>query len=635
MAKVVKIDSNVTGLRYAEEQSLKVLPSVPVWNVLEPNSYAEFGGSVTTVARNPINDSRQRKKGVVTDLDASGGFDTDITQTNLQDLLQGFMFADVRAKPSALITGVAATPATFAINVLTLTGPAGNGETVTIGAVVYTLVTALSVGPTVPYEVLLGADEVETVANLVAAINGAAGEGALYSDGTLPHPLVTAAVTDPAEMTITAIAAGVAGNGIACSETLADGSWAQVETDGGADAFSEYLLDDTSDFEVGMLILGAGFNEALNNGLHRIVSIDTDAALVVEPALVTEALPPMDANVEVVGFQFDTSDLSVDVSGSLPRILSQSGDLRDFGLIPGEWVFVGGDAAATAFDEPENNGFKRVRSVDEQEIVIDKSSIAMVADVGLAKTIQIFFGRALKNEKGTLIKRRTYQLERTLGAPDDAQPTQVQAEYLVGAVPNELVFNVPTADKATASLSFVATDAEQRAASEGLKSGDRPVLRDADAFNTSSDVRRIKMSRVVPGDEAPEPLFAFVTDMTVTINNNVTPNKAVGVLGAFDATAGTFEISGSLTVYFSDVEAVRAVRENADITLDFAVTKANAGFVVDLPLVSLGDGRPNVEQDAAITLPLTLDAATAAKIDTELDHTLMIMFFNYLPNAAG
>ena len=87
-----KIDSNVTGLRYAEEASLRNLPSAPVWNPLEPNTYADFGGETTKTARNPISSDRQRKKGVPTDQDASGGFNTDLTQENLTDIFQGILF---------------------------------------------------------------------------------------------------------------------------------------------------------------------------------------------------------------------------------------------------------------------------------------------------------------------------------------------------------------------------------------------------------------------------------------------------------------------------------------------------------------------------------------------------------------
>jgi hypothetical protein len=63
MASVNKIDSNVTGLRYAEEATIGNLPaSGVIWNELEPNEYGDFGGEYSLVARNPINAGRQRQK---------------------------------------------------------------------------------------------------------------------------------------------------------------------------------------------------------------------------------------------------------------------------------------------------------------------------------------------------------------------------------------------------------------------------------------------------------------------------------------------------------------------------------------------------------------------------------------------
>jgi len=106
------------------------------------------------------------------------------------------------------------------------------------------------------------------------------------------------------------------------------------------------------------------------------------------------------------------------------------------------------------------------------------------------------------------------------------------------------------------------------------------------------------------------------------------------VLGAFEVTAGTFEVGGSITAYFGDVASIAAVRNNSDITLDQILVKGNSGIAIDLPLLSLGGGLPNVEQDQPVTIPLELNAATAAKITSTLNHTMLMVFFDYLPNAA-
>ena len=89
-----------------------------------------------------------------------------------------------------------------------------------------------------------------------------------------------------------------------------------------------------------------------------------------------------------------------------------------------------------------------------------------------------------------------------------------------------------------------------------------------------------------------------------------------------------------MEAYFADITAVSSIRNNDDITLDFAMVKGaaglKAGVLVDVPLITLGDGRLEVEQDEAITLPLEIPAGA----DVLFNHTLLMTFFDHLPDRA-
>jgi len=504
---VNKIDSNVTGLAYAEEATLKVLPGVDgadaIWRGLEPNSYSDLGGEITNVARNPINASRQRQKGTVTDLDASGGFNTDYTQSNLQRLLQGFFFATAREKPS--------------------TEP-------------------------------LNASKV-----VVTAINGANG--------------FTAA----------------AGLGV---------------------------------FKVGHLVLATAFGIAANNGLAQVSAV-ASGLVTVTKVLAAEAAPPAAAKFEAVGFQFPATDVSLVASATGVKMVSAATNLTTLGLTPGEWIFIGGDSAGTSFAS-NDPGYGRIKSISATEIAFSETTFVATSEPGTGKTLRIFFGVVLRNEKDpSLIVRRSYQIERQLGEDDDG----TQAEYLLGAIPNEFTLNIPQADKLNADLTFVAMDNEFVTGAEGIKDGARIAIPGESAYNTSSDIYRLRMNIVDPLEINNASLFGYVTEMTLAINNNVSPSKAVAVLGAFDATAGDFEVSGSVTAYFTTVQAVRAVRNNADVSLNIIAAHDNAGVAFDVPLLGLGGGRLNVEKDAAIMLPLE-----AAGAENALGYTMLATFFPYLPN---
>jgi hypothetical protein len=503
-----KIDSNITALHIAEEECLKTLPGSPVWYEQEPNSYSDFGGEITNVARNPIDPSRQRKKGTVTDLDASGGFNSDFTQSNMQRMLQGFFFADAREKPS-----------------------------------------------TAPF------------------------------------------------------------NGTAVTITNVDGTSEEYDAASGLDAFSP-----------GELVFASGFTVATNNGLKRVTGAVSTALSVAEN--VENETPSADAKIEACGFQFAADDIDLVKAANSITLTSTIADFTTLNLNVGEWIFIGGDGASFQFANIENGpGYGRISSISANALVLDETTFDGSNETSSGGiTLQIFFGKVIRNEKAPAnIKRRSYNIERQLG--EDANG--VQSEYLEGAIPNELTLNVPQADKLNADLTFTAMDNTQRDGTTGIKAGARVGSTAEEAYNTSSDVFRIKLSVVDPNTLNPTNLFGFVSETTISINNNVTPTKAIGVLGAFDATAGDFTVSGSINAFFSDVSAVAAVRNNSDVALSAIFARDNAGFIFDMPLISLGGGRVNVEKDAPIEIPVETNAAEGPN-----GYTLLSCFMPYLPDAA-
>jgi hypothetical protein len=518
MVAVSKIDSNITGLVYAKEAEIGYLPGengnpgTPVWYRLNPNSYSDFGGEVVTATPSPINDSRQRRKGVLTDINASGGINHNLSFTSLTDLMQGVMFAAIRKKANVLVSAI----------------------------------------------------DLDTV-----------------------NPDL-------------------------------------------------YDVAATAGFMVGGLIKGHNFLTVANNALNVVTVVATDVSIAVADGQLVAETPPATAYIQLVGFQFVDADAEIDATGSLPVLVSNGTlvDFTTFGLVPGQWIFLGGDATINDWTNAANTGFKRIRGVTATEITFDKSDSAMVSEVAASgKFIRMFFGDVLRNESGVDISRSSYQIERSLGQPDTGS-SATQSELLKGAVPNELTINIPQAELANVDIAFMAIDDEKRTSVQGLKQTSVLSFPVSSEYNTSSDISRLRMGIVSDVNEAQDALFAYVTEATISITNNITPNKAVGTLGSFDLSAGTFQVSGNVTAYFATVEATSAVRNNSDVTFDISFVKDNTAMIFDLPLVSLGDGRLSVELDQPITLPLVTEAASGEDIDPNLDHTLLITYFSYVPNIA-
>lgn len=540
MAEVQKVSGSITGLRLCKEATRGTIPATvgsQEWFEMEPNSYADFGGELVLLSRSPINPSRQRKKGVVTDLNAAGGFNQDVTFWNMRDVWESLFFAKRHSLHEVKEPTIAVS---------------SNTSTVTLAS------HGIVVG-----DIVLGEDFVGAEAN-----NG--------------EKLVTAAATN--------------------TFTYA----------GGATVSSK--------------IVGSQFRRIGHNwdGSGRLAIAAT--------------------------------------SGSLPELVKSVGaDLNSFGLRKGDWVYLNG------FTAKENNGFCRIaEDPTATKLIFDKTGGGTTSSLGTAggttemKTEaaaadrNIYFGDAIKNVSALTDQflSQSWTVERTLGKSVTDTGAATQSEELIGAFFNEFNMQIPQADKVAADVTLVASkhqvfNGKNAAGSQSRPNGARSLRsgvktpkkpKTAPAFNTSLDVARMKMAIVRPTQDgranraAPTPLFGYITEMNLNINNNMTPDKAVGVLGAFDVSAGEFQVGGSITAYFSTVDAIEAITENEDVTLDVILGVKAQGvdrvMLWDMPLIALGNGRLNVTQGEAITIPLENSAAEYEPFG----HTFLLMEFPFLPS---
>ncbi len=135
---------------------------------------------------------------------------------------------DAARKLTLATWGVAGAAAT---GTLTFTGVGTANDTITIGGRVYTLVSALTAAD----QVLIGGSVTASAANLVAAINGGAGEGTVYGTGTLINGLVSASNV-AGVVTLTAREVGDNGNEITTVESGTGTGFGAATLTGGRDA---------------------------------------------------------------------------------------------------------------------------------------------------------------------------------------------------------------------------------------------------------------------------------------------------------------------------------------------------------------------------------------------------------------
>jgi hypothetical protein len=370
----------------------------------------------------------------------------------------------------------------------------------------------------------------------------------------------------------------------------------------------------------GHLVYARGFVQTANNGLKVVDAGGTTTAVPVTTDLTDEASPPTNAELALCGVRSAAGDIDVDASGNLTSTVL---DFTTLGLYAGQVIWVGGDAAINRFTNAANKGFTRVVSIAANLLTLDKKGQAFVTEANVTQEVDLYFGRFVRNVSvdASDFLERSFQFE---GAyPNLGTGGTDRYEYAKGNYCNRLSFELPLTDKAGATFAFTGTDTDVPTATRATNAATPVEPLQTGAFNTSADIARL---RIQEADETG--LTTDFKSLTFTLNNNVSPEKVLGTLGAKFMNIGNFEVDIEAQLLFTDGEVVEAVRENRRVTMDFSIRNDDGAIVVDVPSMTLGDGAREYPVNESVLINTTAQAYG----DTTLGYSVGVSLFPYAPN---
>lgn len=330
-------------------------------------------------------------------------------------------------------------------------------------------------------------------------------------------------------------------------------------------------------FAVGMLIRTSGFTAAANNGLFRVTTASVSPTCS-PTTTAADAAPVGTARMKVIGFRGAAADLTATATGLGSTLL----DFTTLGLSQGQWLKIGGFAAAEQFAiTPADNAWVRVNGViTATALPLDNLPAGWGVDAGTAKTITVQYGDVLKN--GTV--------EQTMSIEQQYQDLLVpEYDVFTGMALDQIALAFKQQDLIEATATFVgANAANSTARTAGATDIAAPTN---DVINTSSNLGSITENGVAL------PSVSAITAVNLNISNSIRRRPALGQLGSIDIASGTFRAKGDFTMYYgSNVIRSKVLAGTASSfalrTIDATAPNGSRAYVLDIPKLKYEDGNP-------------------------------------------
>ena len=397
------------------------------------------------------------------------------------------------------------------------------------------------------------------------------------------------------------------------------------------------------------LLFARGFSRAANNGL-KVAGPALTATKLPVAGLTAETSVPAAASIQTCGYVSGTTDAAMTIVDGELVIASES--LKEGGALaqqPGTFIHIGGDSSASRYTSSveakgatraTNLGWTRIKSVTSTGVICDLSTFIPAADDGSGRSIQIYTPtRVFKDDVECDASRvATYAFERRLGKSDTNNPAE-QCQLITGSFPNQLDFAIATKSDIKTTLQFMSRESYRRSGVNADRTGNNPQAPwsgtarapndKGDIYNTTFDIKRAQLYRHDSSTTQRKDLFGLITDGTFSLNNNATPIDGWGVYGAWDINPGYLMVDTTVTALFTTTEAIDLSEDGISAGLFVVFARANQGFILDVPLVTVKSSALTIENNTPITINVTNEGN-----ESDFGYAASLQFFDYLPTIA-
>lgn len=424
-----------------------------------------------------------------------------------------------------------------------------------------------------------------------------------------------------------------------CFATGINSDVTQIKSTAAATAANTYAVtsitaSQSPKLEVSVLLWVTGGVYKENNGL-KIIKTDVQTGVATIAVLENLTNETADFRVSFTGYR-TSSTWTWDAVLSRATLLASGVGTRlsALGLTPGAVIHIG--SIVSPGDIDIINGFTRAAASDmvgyarcialtASAVVFDRVDPALQFTDSSAQSVDILFGEFFRNvpTDDSEFFEQSFQFE--LNYPNLGDSDTNRYQYSKGNFCNSMTFNLAMSDKAEIAHGFIGTDTENPV--ETRKPGaDSPIPpTQIKAFNTSSDVARLRVLDV-DGD-------GITTDfksLSLKINNNVSPEKVIGLLGAKYLNTGNFEVDIEAQLLFTDSAVVNKIRCSETVSMDFIFRNDDGTISVDIPAMTIGGGGV----DYPINASVLINTKSLAYIDPVTKTSIGVSIFPLpLPNA--